>query len=767
MITTTLTNLFHRRKAVWGPKRTLAVAAMLALGLVSNASAEGRHIRQAQKANAGTPSRKVKNYKLDDELTNRSARNNPLHTSSVIVTLVPGAQLPREFKKYARAGKLDLINGFVLDVPNRLLKEMAAHPNVFRIHEDRPIKSHNYLTSVTVGARTVKETLGYTGAGIGIAVIDSGVTTWHDDLTNKTSTLYPYGNQRVKKFVDFVNGQPLPYDDNGHGSHVAGIILGNGSDSYGEKSGVAPGAALVSLKVLDANGLGTISNIIAALNWVAANGATYNIRVVNMSVGAQIRESYWTDPLTLAVKQITDKGITVVCAAGNFGKNALGNLQWGGITAPANAPWVLTVGASSTMGTLTRNDDTMASYSSSGPTRIDFDAKPDLVAPGTGTVSLAVPGSTFYTTKAAYLLNGKGVSLATKPYLSLSGTSMAAPVVAGSVALMLQANPNLTPNLIKAILQYTAQEYPGYKALRQGAGFLNTLGAVRLAKFYANNKTGARIPVQKVWSKQVLWGNHRLTGGYLNPKGNAWAGNVVWGAARTLGDTGDNIVWGTVCADCDNIVWGTADASGDNIVWGTALVDNIVWGTAADGDNIVWGTAADGDNIVWGTAADRRQHRLGHRLRWRRLRQHRLGHGRPARQHRVGHRRRDGDNIVWGTSTTGDNIVWGTSDDVEAVVYPDSADQLPPPSTAEFGDPTESSTVTDPGTGVATTTVTDLVTGATVSTTVTDPTAGTTSVTSTDATTGVTTTTVTTTVTDPVTGATTTTVATTVTGGGL
>src|SRR5262249_61729999 len=128
-----------------------------------------------------------------------------------------------------------------------------------------------------------------------------------------------------------------------------------------------------------------------------------------------------TDPLTIAAKAVTDKGITIVAAAGNHGKNTLGQLQYGAISAPGNAPWVLTVGASSTNGTLTRADDTMADFSSNGPTAIDFAAKPDLVAPGVGTVSLAAPGSTFYVEKAAYLLSGL-LNLGTKPYLALSGT---------------------------------------------------------------------------------------------------------------------------------------------------------------------------------------------------------------------------------------------------------------------------------------------------------------------------------------------------------
>jgi hypothetical protein len=257
---------------------------------------------------------------------------------------------------------------------------------------------------------------------------------------------------------------------------------------------------------------------------------------------------------------------------------------------------------------------------------------------------------------------------------------------------MLQANPNLTPNLIKAILQYTAQVYPGYNALQQGAGFLNTWGAVRLAKFYADNRAGTRMPLQRVWSRQIIWGNYRLSGGYLNPRANAWATNIVWGTARTV--SGQNIVWGTDCGyGCDNIVWGTGDVNGDNIVWGTGGDDNIVWGTqgldnivwgSSDGDNIVWGTyydnivwgtdcgGADCDNIVWGTSdADN--------IVW----------GTAEAGDNIVWGSNGDDNIVWGTNAL-DNIVWGTTDDVDGQVFPDSsaAEPVPDPAT-EFGDLTE------------------------------------------------------------------------------
>src|SRR5436853_536370 len=175
-----------RRKGVWGPKRTLAaLVALFVTGLaVSPAAAKPQHQRQAPTKVAGAPGATVKNYKLDDALTDRAIHGNSALTTRVIVELLPGAKLPGEFKKYALNKSLDLINSEVLDLPNGVLKQIANHPNVFRVHYDRPIAAHNYRTSITVGARVVQDFLGLTGAGVGIAILDSGITAWRDDLTN-------------------------------------------------------------------------------------------------------------------------------------------------------------------------------------------------------------------------------------------------------------------------------------------------------------------------------------------------------------------------------------------------------------------------------------------------------------------------------------------------------------------------------------------------------------------------------------------------------
>jgi hypothetical protein len=184
--------LTFRRKAVWGSRVTFAALAIALIGVVPSASAttrhgaptltERRHVRTPETRKPGVPGTHLKVRKLDAEMERRAVRSNPNEKSKVIVLLQPGAKMPEEFKKYMRGSKLGLINGQPLELPNRVIRQLEKHPNFFRVVEDRPIATHNYRTSVTVGARTVQESLGYTGAGIGIAVIDSGIATWHDDL---------------------------------------------------------------------------------------------------------------------------------------------------------------------------------------------------------------------------------------------------------------------------------------------------------------------------------------------------------------------------------------------------------------------------------------------------------------------------------------------------------------------------------------------------------------------------------------------------------
>jgi serine protease AprX len=509
---------------------------------------------------------------------------------------------------------LPLINGFVVDLPNSALQNAAGNSAVARVSLDRKVVATMERTGATIGASAVRQELGYDGAGVGVAIIDSGITAWHDDLTGAA------GGQRVYRFVDLIDDRVGEYDDYGHGTHVAGIVAGNGHDATGARTGIAPGAHLVVVKALDDSGTGHISDIIAALDFVVAHKDLYNIRVVNLSVASAVYESYDTDPLTVAAKRVVDAGIVVVAAAGNRGRNPDGRDAYGGITAPGNAPWVLTVGASSHMGTADRADDAMAVFSSRGPAAVNYSAKPDVVAPGVGIESLSDPYSAFYTTKSPYLMSGT-VPTWYLPYLSLSGTSMAAPVVSGTVALMLQANPALTPNQVKAILQYTAQSYSPYDPLTAGAGFLNARGAVDLARFFAAPSSELH-PVSADWSRRVIWGNRLVSGGRLVAGANAWLPTVAWGAEASA--DGQPIEWGSICTsgDCTepgavwepwtlaagfhNVVWGLicggGNCSGEWLLGVASADESVVWGTT-DAESVVWGTGDD-ESVVWGTGCD-------------------------------------------------------------------------------------------------------------------------------------------------------------------
>lgn len=368
------------------------------------------------------------------------------------------------------AGQLKHVGAIAADLPASRLAALRGAPGVESVSLDRPMAGALDLTAAVVGAGWVYDNLALDGTGIGVAIVDSGVARSHNDLAPA----------RVAHFADFVRLRTQAYDGYGHGTHVAGIIAGSGQDSGGARRGIAPGAHLVILKTLDEEGRGYISNAVGAIDYAIQHRAAFNIRVVNLSVAAGVYESYRTDPLALAAARAVDAGIVVVTAAGNLGRGPDGEPQHGGVTAPGNAPWVLTVGAASHNGTADRADDSVAAFSSLGPSSIDFVEKPDLVAPGMDIASLADPESTLFLRRPAARVWGT-VPSDQETYLSLSGTSMAAPVVAGAVAVMLQANPALSPATVKAVLRMTADPLDGASPRAQGAGLLNMRAAVALA----------------------------------------------------------------------------------------------------------------------------------------------------------------------------------------------------------------------------------------------------------------------------------------------
>ncbi|MBV9769305.1 MAG: S8 family peptidase, partial [Bryobacterales bacterium] len=473
-----------------------------------------------------------------------------------------------------------------MTVPVSMLQSLAANPQVAYISPNRKTSSFLDITTQTVHANTMWSS-GWDGAGVGVAVIDSGVALKPDLATADGS------QSRVVFSESFVAGEDAS-DDYGHGTHVAGIVAANGSQSSGPNfthtfKGVAPGANIVNLRVLDGNGNGQESDVIAALDEAIALQSTYNIRVINLSLGHPVYESFLEDPLCQAVEAAWKAGIAVVVAAGNMGRdNSLGTEGYGTITSPGNDPYVITVGAMNANGTPWRSDDTIASYSSKGPTLLDHVVKPDLVAPGNNVVSLlASPNCTLAAeypdtliSTSTYENSGQGLS---SDYFMLSGTSMATPVVSGAAALMLEEDPSLTPDEIKARLMKTASKqfgrYTSATDLHRtgsfqsqqdifavGAGYLDIERALTntdpvdfqalspVAQYDAQTQT-----VTLASADAIIWGSSV-------PSPNA----IIWGSSTNLWS--DAIIWGSSIVSDDAIIWGSSIPWGDPTVGSFAII---------------------------------------------------------------------------------------------------------------------------------------------------------------------------------------------------
>lgn len=296
-----------------------------------------------------------------------------------------------------------------------------------------------------------------TGRGIGIAILDTGIG-YHPDLFD------PSGNSRLSGFLDLVENRSKYYDDNGHGTHIAGILAGNGNGSNGLYRGIAPGSHLFMLKVLNKNGEGNIEHVLAAIQWLLLHHTEYNIRIVNISIGST-RGKYFgeSSPLVRGVDKLWSAGMVVLTAAGNHGPSP------SSIGAPGNSRKIITVGSSDPIQYRTSTD-----YSSRGPTE-NCIKKPDIVAPGSHIIScypMQSPSRNIPTYNIPIASSReRPISGYNASYLARSGTSMSTPIVSGCIALLLEKYPQMTNKEVKLHLRNTALDL-GYSHTRQGWGLI-------------------------------------------------------------------------------------------------------------------------------------------------------------------------------------------------------------------------------------------------------------------------------------------------------
>src|SRR5437773_2630337 len=424
--------------------------------------------------------------------------------------------------------------------------------------------------------------LGIAGRGVTVAILDSGVAADADLIEPEN---------RILTSVNFAD-QRLASDPGGHGTHIAGIVAGNGNRSDGEFTGVAPQANVVDVRVLGSTGSGRISSVIRGIEWVLAHRAVYNSRVINLSFGAPARLSYRVDPMSAAVEIAWRRGLVVVAASGNGGPAR------DTVLTPGIDPYVITVGATDDRGTIGRGDDLLAWFSAWGSP--DSNAKPDLVAPGRRIVSLRVPGSaldTLFPDRVVVAQNGA-------TYFRLTGTSMATAVVSGAAALLLQRRPTLTPDQVKALLVGTTQQYGQDSGqvlpdpIADGSGLLNVYAATIAVPCDAAPNLGGFLVGTLFSPTPVPCANRGLrpADGFARALYPVLFGSPLQWQDPLFGGifwpllTWDTLLWNSVA--WDNFAW-------DSVVWDSVAWDSVAWDSVA-WDSVAWDSVA-WDSVVWDT----------------------------------------------------------------------------------------------------------------------------------------------------------------------
>ena len=522
----------------------------------------------------------------------------------------------------------------VAELDGAQVADVAGHPGVVAVTPDSGLQLASstydakadvdslYSIATVVGAR---DTWGrYTGRGVDIAVIDSGVA--------QVPGLQGAGKIVRGPDLSFESQDPgLRHQDTfGHGTHMAGIMAGRDKGADVARTvagdgtaylGIAPDARIVSVKVADAYGATDVSQVLAAIDWVVQHARSDGlaIRIVNMSFGTRPLQPYQIDPLAHAAEVAWRNGIVVVASAGNDGTGT------GSLSSPGYNPNLLAVGAVESNGTRDTADDVIPSWSSRG-TGV---RNPDLVAPGSHVQGLRVPGSYIDSH------HGAGPGSINERFLRGSGTSQAAAVVSGAVALLLEQRPTLTPDQVKALLRASARQLPVADPQASGSGLLNIkkalqtvtpsvsataapsrgTGSLDAARGGTALRRGAGLPLT---GERDIFGKHydaatqsvaattltSWSGGTWN--GSAWTG-VTWDGVTWDGVTWDGVTWDGVTWDgvtWDGLTW-------DGLTWDAAGWTSGTW-TGVTWDGASWAASSWGsgpwagstwDSHTWATAA--------------------------------------------------------------------------------------------------------------------------------------------------------------------
>jgi len=563
----------------------------------------------------------------------------------------------REVQRIHRLGASNLTHLWLIDalaarLPAASLSALAADPGVISVAWNEMVRAATDVAVPALGGTMARDVFGVHGEGVRIAVVDSGV---EPVAGLGSSDRAPLG--RIAAWVDLVDPEnSSPSDPFGHGTHVAGVMAGAEVSAFvsGRRTryaGVAPGAEIISVRVLDEAGRGRASVVIEGIQWVVEHAQELEIRILNLSLGHPVRESAMSDPLVKAVERAWDAGIFVVASAGNHGRDG----GPGGVTSPGNSPSVLTVGALADRDTGRRSDDIVATYSSRGPTRFDGIVKPDLLAPGDSVVSLRAPGSALdrlapgnrIRSTSRLARAGRRGSRFGQPahaeWFRMSGTSVAAAATSGAAAILLSVDPDLAPATLKARLMRSAEKRDE-NIYTRGAGALDLMAALDetgFAPVSRSPRVSADDPVAGPeavvsWSRDGSWDAAEIYGpvalwnaGWAREQRSAWSpeptpkGEVAWEVpnprdrrerllwVRIEGPQNADIIWHPRGAE--GVMWqGKRSGSAEGVMWQDrrkveAQTEGVMWQDKheadADAEGVMWKDKrkadADAEGVMW------------------------------------------------------------------------------------------------------------------------------------------------------------------------